>query len=56
MVGTRRDGTAHEMAGVIIFEVADDQIASARFYLEAVETVSGDVNAAIDRLTTRSAP
>jgi ketosteroid isomerase-like protein len=56
MVGTRRDGTAHEMAGVIIFDVADDQIASARFYLEAVETVSGDVNAAIDRLTTRSAP
>jgi ketosteroid isomerase-like protein len=56
MTGTRRDGTPHAMAGVIIFGVADSKITSARFYLEPVDTASGDVNAAIDRLTTRPAP
>lgn len=49
MSGTRRDGTPHAMAGVIIFRVTDEQIASARFYLEPVETGSGDVNAAVER-------
>ena len=47
MRGTRGDGTPHVMCGVIIFTVADDRIASARFYLEPVETSSGDVNAAV---------
>jgi ketosteroid isomerase-like protein len=56
MTGTRRDGTPHAMAGVIIFDVAGSQIVAARFYLEPVETVSGGVDAAIDRLTTRPAP
>jgi ketosteroid isomerase-like protein len=56
MTGTRRDGTPHAMAGVIIFDVAGNQIVAARFYLEPVETVSGGVDAAIDRLTTRPAP
>ena len=37
MNGTRRDGSAHAMAGVIIFGVSEDRIASARFYLEPVE-------------------
>ena len=37
MRGTKRDGTPHAMAGVIIFGVAEDRIASARFYLEPVE-------------------
>lgn len=49
MTGTRRDGTAHAMAGVIIFTVSDDQITSARFYLEPVEHTSGDVSAAVER-------
>ena len=49
MDGTRRDGARHAMAGVVIFGVAHDRISSARFYLEPVETVSGDVSAAIQR-------
>ncbi len=49
MTGSRADGTPHAMAGVIIFSVADEQIVSARFYLEPVESTSGDVNAAVER-------
>jgi ketosteroid isomerase-like protein len=47
MNGTRRDGKPHAMAGVIIFGVVDEQIISARFYLEPVDSSSGDVNAAV---------
>lgn len=43
--GTRRDGADFLMRGVAIFGVADDVIASCRFYLEPVETSSGDTNA-----------
>jgi ketosteroid isomerase-like protein len=49
MSGTRRDGVAHLMRGVIIFHVAADRIVSARFYLEPVDTGGGDVDAAIAR-------
>ncbi|HZC69586.1 MAG TPA: nuclear transport factor 2 family protein [Jatrophihabitans sp.] len=51
MTGTRADGTPHAMAGVIIFRVADEQIVSARFYLEPVESATGDVTAAVHRQT-----
>ncbi len=51
MRGTRRDGSPHEMAGVIIFGITDEEIVSARFYLEPVDATSGDVNAAVERLT-----
>jgi ketosteroid isomerase-like protein len=54
MIGTRRDGTPHAMAGVIIFGVEEDRIVSARFYLEPVETASGDADAAVQRLTEDS--
>jgi len=47
MGGSRRDGTAHRMAGVVIFVVAGDEITAARFYLEPVETSSGDVSDAV---------
>jgi ketosteroid isomerase-like protein len=47
MSGTRRDGAAHEMAGVIVFGVRDDRAAWARFYLEPVDHSGGDVNAAV---------
>ena len=40
--GSRPDGTAFLMRGVVIFGIADDEIASARFYLEPVEETSGD--------------
>ena len=49
MIGTRRDGAEHAVAGVIVFEVVEGRIASARFYLEPVETSAGDVDAAIAR-------
>jgi ketosteroid isomerase-like protein len=47
MSGTRRDGAAHLMRGVIIFVIADERIVSARFYLEPVDTSGTDVNAAV---------
>ena len=47
--GTRRDGTAHLMRGVVVFGVSDGLIASARFFLEPVEEASGDVDAAVRR-------
>lgn len=48
MSGTRRDGVAHLMRGVMIFEIPDEFIASMRFYMEPVEETSGDIDAAID--------
>ena len=50
--GTRRDGTAHLMRGVVIFGTADGLITSARFFLEPVEEGSGDVDVAVRRQVT----
>jgi ketosteroid isomerase-like protein len=47
--GTRPDGSAHLMRGVIIFRVVDDLVASARFYLEPVQEGGGGVDAAVRR-------
>jgi ketosteroid isomerase-like protein len=47
MTGTRRDGTAHQMAGVILFGVRDGRFSWARFYLEPVQADGADVNAAV---------
>jgi len=47
MSGSRGDGTPHLMQGVIIFTVEGDRITAARFYLEPVETSSGDVDMAV---------
>jgi hypothetical protein len=47
MAGTRRDGVAHEMRGVIVFDIAEELIAAARFYLEPVEHDSGTVDDAV---------
>ncbi|HEV7199552.1 MAG TPA: nuclear transport factor 2 family protein [Candidatus Limnocylindria bacterium] len=55
MDGTRHDGARHTMAGVIIFGVTDDRISSARFYLEPVETTTGDVSTAIGRVVSERA-
>jgi ketosteroid isomerase-like protein len=52
MIGTRRDGSAHEMRGVIIFGVDAGLISTARFYLEPVERNSGTVNDAVRRAVT----
>jgi ketosteroid isomerase-like protein len=53
MRGTRRDGSAHVMRGVIIFGVIDGRANWARFYLEPVEERSGDVNDAVRRAVVR---
>jgi limonene-1,2-epoxide hydrolase len=50
MSGTRRDGVDFLMRGVAIFGIADDLIASCRFYLEPVEDTSGDTNAHVERV------
>lgn len=49
MGGTRRDGVPHEMAGVVIFTLGDGLITAARFYLETVETSTGDADALLAR-------
>ncbi|MGZ4681450.1 MAG: nuclear transport factor 2 family protein [Acidimicrobiales bacterium] len=51
MRGTRHDGSDHRMAGVIIFRVRDDRIASARFYLEPVDEGASGVDEAVRAVT-----
>jgi ketosteroid isomerase-like protein len=47
--GTRPDGSPHLMRGVVVFGVADDLIASARFFLEPVEDGGGGIDDAVRR-------
>ncbi len=47
MSGTRRDGTAHLMRGVIIFGIDQGQASWARFYLEPVEGTPDTVAEAV---------
>ena len=47
MTGTRADGIAQQMAGVIIFGVRDGRFCWARFYLEPVQAGGPDVNEAL---------
>jgi ketosteroid isomerase-like protein len=47
MRGTRRDGSAHQMAGVVVFEIVDDAASRARFFLEPVEETTGSVDDAV---------
>ena len=54
--GTRPDGSAHLMRGVVIFLVRDGRAASARFYLEPVETRSGGVDEAVRRQVVPGPP
>lgn len=51
LAGDRAEGVRFLMRGVVIFGVAGETIASARFYLEPVEDTSGDVNAHTRRVT-----
>jgi ketosteroid isomerase-like protein len=54
MTGTRLDGTAHEMRGVIVFRVDGGEAASARFYLEPVDPLdAATVDDAVRRQTGR---
>jgi len=54
MQGTRRDGSVHHMAGVIVFEVVDGEARRARFFLEPVEEAAGTVNDAVRAQVVRS--
>ncbi|HWD51168.1 MAG TPA: nuclear transport factor 2 family protein [Acidimicrobiales bacterium] len=45
--GTRPDGSAHLMRGVVIFGVVDGLAAWARFYLEPVHEAAGSVDDAV---------
>lgn len=49
MAGTRPDGAPHVMRGVVIFGIAHDEAAWARFYLEPVDSGAGGVDAAVSR-------
>ena len=47
MTGTRRDGAAADMAGVIVFGVRDGLFSWARFYLEQVQAGGRDASQAV---------
>ena len=47
MQGTRHDGTAHHMRGVVVFGVRDGMAEWARFYLEPVDEADGTVDEAV---------
>ena len=50
MRGTRRDGSAHLLRGVVLFGVRGGRAAWGRFYLEPVDRESSDVDAAVTRI------
>ena len=54
--GTRRDGSAHVMRGVVIFGVGSGLLTWARFYLEPVQEGSGNVDAAVRRQVAVAGP
>jgi ketosteroid isomerase-like protein len=47
MSGTRRDGTAHQMAGMVLFGVHGGSFSWARFYLEPVQAGGADADEAV---------
>ena len=53
MTGTRRDGTAHLMRGVIVFGVHDGVAGWARFYLEPVDDGAATVDDAVREQVVR---
>ena len=54
--GTRRDGSAHVMRGVVIFGVANGLLTWARFYLEPVQEGSENIDAAVRRQVAAAGP
>jgi limonene-1,2-epoxide hydrolase len=54
--GSRRDGAAFLMRGVVIFGIKGGAIASARFYLDAVEEAGGNVDTHVRRTVGVTAP
>jgi len=57
MTGTRPDGAAMQMAGVIILGIRAGQFSWARWYLEPVQAGGPDADAAVrERVGSRPAP
>ena len=54
--GTRRDGSAHLMRGVVIFGVGNSLLTWARFYLEPVQEGGENVDAAVRRQVAVAGP
>ena len=54
--GTRRDGSAHVMVGVVIFGVRGGLLAWARFYVEPVLEGTENVDAAVRRQVAAAGP
>jgi ketosteroid isomerase-like protein len=54
--GTRRDGSAHVMRGVVIFGVSNGLLIWARFYLEPVQDGGGNVDTAVHRQVAAPGP
>jgi ketosteroid isomerase-like protein len=54
MRGTRVDGSAHLMRGVVIFEVQGGEATSARFYLEPVEAGGAEIDQAVRQAVGRA--
>lgn len=55
MRGTRRDGAAHLMRGVLVFTVRNGLATESRFFLEPVDDAAVDADHAVARLTTGDA-
>jgi ketosteroid isomerase-like protein len=53
MTGTRRDGTAHHMRGVVVFGVRDGLASRARFFLEPVDEGTATVDDAVREQVAR---
>jgi ketosteroid isomerase-like protein len=51
MRGTRPDGLAHLMRGVIVFEVVEGRAAAAQFFVEPVDADTTTADEAITQLT-----
>jgi ketosteroid isomerase-like protein len=54
--GTRQDGSAHTMRGVVIFGVGDNLLTWARFYLEPVLQGGEGIDATVRRQVTANRP
>jgi ketosteroid isomerase-like protein len=54
--GTRQDGSAHLMRGVIIFGLGNELLTWARFFLEPVQEGGGNVDAAVRRQVGAAGP
>jgi hypothetical protein len=51
--GTRTDGTAFQMAGVVILDIENDRIVSARLYMEPVEVKGAGIDANVRTMTNK---